>query len=58
VPGRQALGKVYFAECLGLALGKVFFLILDPNFFVVPCVSIISFTVEFGEILTLFGIFG
>ena len=25
VPGRQALGKVYFAECLGLALGKVFF---------------------------------
>ena len=25
VPGRQALGKVYFAECLGLALDKVFF---------------------------------
>jgi len=43
------LSKVYFAESLGSALGKVFFLILDPSFFVMPCVGILSFTVEFGK---------
>ena len=46
-----------FCRVSGLGTWQKFFLILNPNFFAVPCVSILSFT-EFGEILTLFVIFG